>query len=739
MPRPDFDSLRPPTRDAFFNQELSWLDFNARVLEEALDRSNPLLERLKFLAIYATNLDEFFMIRVSGLHQQLESGVTLMSPDGMSPSAQLAAIRTKLGPQLARHMGCLRDDVLPALAARGVRICRLDELPAEQRAALQTYYETEIFPVLTPLAVDPSHPFPVISNLSLNLAILVEPAGGGLAFARVKVPPSLLRFVPVPSVSGVPHEGSSRPASARRGPAEGPAHESTFEFVLLEELIAANIASLFPEVEVHEVHPFRVTRNADLEIEEDEAVDLLKEVEKEVRKRRFGRATRLEVNRAMPQAVRGLLTSALGLEKADVYEVDGPLGVGDFLGLTRLPLPELRDAPLIPAIAPALRTQDNIFSAIAEQDILLHHPYESFEPIVEFIQRAAEDPNVLAIKQTLYRTSGDSPFIDALMEAAERGKQVAAVVELKARFDEENNILWAKKLEQVGVHVSYGLLGLKTHCKVALVVRREPSGIRRYVHLATGNYNPSTAKAYTDLGFFTCRPDFGADVVELFNYLTGYSRQKRYRVLWTSPLDLRGHVLALIRREASKGKEGRLVIKANSLTDTEIIRELYAAAQNGVEVDLLIRGMCCLRPGVAGLSERIRVTSILGRFLEHSRIILAGRGAATEIYVGSADLMARNLDHRVEVIFPVVDPALKARIENEILATYLKDDAKARRLHSDGTWSRSKPTEGQAPTEAQSALIEAARAQIVAVPQSVPLLAVPPPPLAKRKGKRGRN
>lgn len=741
MPRAEHDPARSPVRDAFFNQELSWLDFNARVLEEALDRSNPLLERLKFLAIYATNLDEFFMIRVSGLRQQLESGVTLMSPDGMSPSAQLAAIRTKLGPQLARHMACLRDDVLPALSARGVRICRLDELSAERRAALNAYYETEIFPVLTPLAVDPSHPFPVISNLSLNLAILVEPPGGGLAFARVKVPPSLPRFVPAPPAAlegRVPLvDGRSRQDGASGG-ARAPASEG-FEFVLLEDLIAANVAGLFPDVEVHESHPFRVTRNADLEIEEDEAVDLLKEIEKEVRKRRFGRATRLEVNRAMPQAVRTLLMQALGLDKHDVYELDGPLGVGDFLQMTRLPLIDLRDPPLIPAMPPVLRLQDDLFAAIADQDILLHHPYESFEPVVDFIWRAAEDPHVLAIKQTLYRTSGDSPFIDALMEAAERGKQVAAVVELKARFDEENNILWAKKLEQVGVHVSYGLLGLKTHCKVALVVRREPSGIRRYVHLATGNYNPATAKAYTDVGLFTCRPDFGADVVELFNYLTGYSRQKQYRRLWVAPLSLRENLIALIQREAGKGKEGRLLIKANALTDVEIIRELYAASQRGVEIDLIIRGMCCLRPGMAGLSERIRVTSILGRFLEHSRVYLAGRGEATEIFVGSADLMARNLDHRVEVVFPVVDPVLKRRIEDEILATYLKDNSRARVLHSDGTWARRIPPEGSSPIEAQGTLIEAARAQIAALPAAdPPLLSVPPPVPPKRKTKRGR-
>ncbi|MBM3269269.1 MAG: polyphosphate kinase 1 [Candidatus Sericytochromatia bacterium] len=698
--------------DAFINQELSWLDFNQRVLEEALDRHSPLLERLKFLAIFSTNLDEFFMIRVSGLQQQLASGLAVLSPDGMSPGAQLAAIRQKILPLLDRHMRCLTQEILPALAAKGVRICPLGELAPQQRQQLDAYFHREIFPVLTPLAVDPSHPFPVISNLSLNLAVLVEPPGGGLAFARVKVPPTLPRFVPV-----------------------GDGHE----FVLLEELIAANAASLFPEVQIHEVHPFRVTRNADLEIEEDEAVDLLKAVEREVRKRRFGRATRLEVTVAMPQPVRDLLTQALELDANDVYEVAPPLGVGDFMTLTRVPLPDLHDPPLIPTLPAVLRHEDDLFAIIREQDVLLHHPYESFEPVVDFIWQAAEDPSVLAIKQTLYRTSGDSPFIAALSEAAERGKQVAALVELKARFDEENNILWAKQLERVGVHVSYGLLGLKTHGKVALVVRREHDGIRRYVHLATGNYNPATAKVYTDLGLFTCRPEFGEDASELFNYLTGFSQQREYRRLLVAPINLRRELVDIIRGEGAKGKEGRLIVKANALTDTELIRELYAAGKRGAHVDLIIRGMCCLRPGVPGYSDNIRVSSIVGRFLEHSRIIVAGRGIDSQVWIGSADPMPRNLDHRVEVVFPVVDPALRARIVEEIVEVYLGDVAKARVLGPDGSWTRRAAPDGAIAFEAQAALADRARAQVQIVPPpELPTLSrrIPRPRAKKKKGKR---
>ncbi len=698
--------------DGFINQELSWLDFNSRVLDEALDRQIPLLERLKFLSIFATNLDEFFMIRVSGLQQQLASGLRVLSPDGMSPSAQLAAIRQKILPLLDRHRRCLTEDVLPALSARGLEICKVAQLTAAQRARLDKYFEAEIFPVLTPLAVDPSHPFPVISNLSLNLAMLVEPPGGGLAFARVKVPPTLPRFVPL---------------------GDG------LDYVLLEDLIASNAASLFPEVTLHEVHPFRVTRNADLEIEEDEAVDLLKAVEREVRKRRFGRATRLEVTQSMPQPVRDLLTHALELDPADVYEVDGPLGVGDFMTLTRAPLPDLHDPPLVPALPPVLRHEEDVFAVIREQDVLLHHPFDSFEPVVDFIWQAAEDPNVLAIKQTLYRTSGDSPFIAALSEAAERGKQVAALVELKARFDEENNILWAKQLERVGVHVSYGLMGLKTHCKVALVVRREPDGIRRYVHLATGNYNPSTAKVYTDMGLFTCKPEFGEDASELFNYLTGFSQQRIYRRLLVAPVNLRDEMVRIIRGEAARGEDGRLIIKANALTDPEMIRELYAAGQRGVEIDLIIRGMCCLRPGVPGMSETIRVISVVGRFLEHSRLIVAGRGADARVWLGSADPMPRNLDHRVEVVFPVEDPGLRSRIAEEIVDIYFNDVAKARILGPDGTWTRRLAGDAEAAFDAQVALAERARNQVLAVaPPEPPMLSqrLERPRHKKKKGKR---
>jgi polyphosphate kinase len=692
---------------------MSWLEFNQRVLDEALDPRQPLLERLKFLCIFATNLDEFFMIRVSGLQQQLASGLRVLSPDGMSPSGQLTAIREKLQPILDKHMACLQKDVLPALSARGVRICRVADLTADQREQVDSYFQREIFPVLTPLAVDTSHPFPVISNLSLNLGVLVERPGGGLAFARVKMPASLPRFVPM---------------------GDG------YDYVLVEDLIAANVAALFPGVGIHEAHPFRVTRNADLEIEEDEALDLLQAVEAQVRKRRFGRATRLEVTTQMPDAVRELLIQALELAPADLYEVDGPLGVGDFLTLTRAPLPDLKDPPLVPGLPPVLRYEDDIFAVIREQDVLLHHPFESFEPVVDFIWQAAEDPHVLAIKQTLYRTSGDSPFVAALSEAAERGKQVAVLVELKARFDEENNILWAKKLERVGVHVCYGLVGLKTHCKVALVVRRELEGIRRYVHLATGNYNPSTAKAYTDLGLFTCNPDFGADASDLFNYLTGFSQQKEFRQMKVAPVNLREATIGLIRREAEKGPAGRLILKANALTDAEVIRELYAASQRWVEIDLIIRGMCCLRPGVPGLSESIRVTSVVGRFLEHSRIIVAGRGDDADVWLGSADPMARNFDKRVEVVFPVVDPTLRARIREEILDAYLADNEKARVLGPDGTWLHRAPLEGEEPFDSQAELVERARAHLLYVPPvETPVLSTVVTRPARSKKKKAKR
>ncbi|MEB3205072.1 MAG: polyphosphate kinase 1 [Candidatus Sericytochromatia bacterium] len=678
MPRLPRRGVRTP----YLNAEISWLDFNSRVLEEAADPGLPWLERLRFLAIAATNLDEFFMIRVAGLQQQQASGRHVLSPDGLGPTAQLEVIRGRVLEMTRRFEAILARELMPALEPHGIRLVRHQDLPTPERERLARWYLEEVFPVLTPLAVDTSHPFPIISNLSLNLGILVDGPHGGEAFARVKLPPNLPRFVPV--LGGL-------------------------AFLPLEDLVTAHVDTLFPEIRVRAIHPFRVTRHADIEIAEDEAVDLLKVVEQEVRKRRFGRATRLEVTHRMPAGMREMLVRALSLSEQDVYAADGLLGLGDLMQVARLPVPELQVPSHLPVVPKPFRREEDLFAVIRDRDVLVHHPFEAFDPVVDFIWQAAEDPSVLAIKQTLYRTTGDSGFIEALGEAAERGKQVAVVVELKARFDEENNILWAKRLEQRGVHVTYGLVGLKTHGKMALVVRREPDGIRRYVHMATGNYNPSTARGYTDLGLFTADPEVGADATDLFNTLTGYSRKQAYRRLLVAPDGMRGRLVGLIREEAAKGEQGRIIFKCNALTDIPIIRELYAASQAGASIDLVIRGMCCLRPGVPGLSERIRVRSIVGRFLEHSRVFLFGQGDDARIWVGSADMMARNLDHRVEVLFPVRDSGAARRIREEVLASYLADDVKARVLDAEGNWGRASRAPGAVPVDAQAYLTEVSR------------------------------
>jgi polyphosphate kinase len=674
-----------------FNRELSWIEFNYRVLEEALDQSNPLLERLKFLCIFSTNLDEFFMIRVSGLMQQVDAGVTVLSPDGISAANQLKAITDKLRPMIAKLMDCLVNDVMPELESRGIRVIPYQQLSGAQRAELREYYNSYIFPILTPLAVDPSHPFPYISNLSLNLAMRVEPQGHAddRRFARLKVPPVVPRLLPV---SGDGHQ-----------------------FVLLEQVIAANIDSLFPEMRVSDIHPFRVTRDADIEIEQDEAGDLLKTVEQQLRRRRFGSGVRLEVDTNMPADMLQFLTDSLGLEAEDVFTVDGPLCPSDLMQLYKLDYPALKDEPFTPAVPAALRTDDTIFDVLRKQDVVLHHPYESFAPVVDFIRAAARDPNVLAIKQTLYRTSGDSPVVDALMDACERGKQVAVLVELKARFDEENNIVWARKMERAGVHVVYGLLGLKTHCKLALVVRQEADGLRRYVHLGTGNYNPSTARLYTDIGLLTSNPDIGADATELFNFLTGFSRQMSYRKLMVAPVGLREGFIRLIRREVehkNAGREARIIAKINSLTDTRTIRELYDASQAGVTIDLLVRGVCCLRPGIPGISENIRVRSIVGRFLEHSRIFWFYNGGADEYFLGSADWMNRNLDRRVETVFPVEEARARAKVK-EILDSYMLDTAKSRELNPDGAYTRVAIPDGAPAVNVQELFLARAKGESV--------------------------
>ncbi len=651
------------------NRELSWIEFNSRVLDEALDPSQPLLERLKFLSIFSTNLDEFFMVRISGLQEQVEANPNMLSPDGMTPSLQLRKISERLRPLLDLQMRCLLKQVLPGLEKFGVRLVPYGRLKKEQQESLRLFFNERVFPVLTPLSVDPSHPFPYISNISMNLGTLVVPEkpedGEAPRFARVKLPPNVPRLIPV----------------------EGDDHG----FVLLEEVIAAHIEMLFPGMQILECQPFRITRDADIEIEEDEAGDLLKTVEQQVRQRRFGFGVRLEVAAGMSPATVNLLRNSMELVDQDVYIIDGPLNIPDLMALYKLDLPELKDLSFTPTTPGSLRTGETIFDAIRHQDILLHHPYESFAPVVEFLRQAARDPNVLAIKQTLYRVGKDSPIVEALIEAAENGKQVAVLVELKARFDEENNILWARRLEKAGVHVVYGLVGLKTHAKIALVVRQEQGTLRRYVHLSTGNYNPVTARIYTDLGFFTADPDFGADASDLFNYLTGYSHQVRYRKLLVAPVNLRKSITELIRREIvnyQAGKPSGVMAKFNGFTDAGMIEEMYAASREGVPIDLIVRGICCLRPGIHGVSETIRVGSLVGRFLEHSRVYRFINGGKEEIYLGSSDLMNRNLDRRVEVLFPIEDDRLKERIVREVLETAILDNVKMRWLQMDGTYLR---------------------------------------------------
>ena len=673
------------SESGLLNRELSWIEFNRRVLDEALDPSLPLLERLKFLAIFATNLDEFFMVRVSGLQEQLEANPMMLSPDGFTPATQLRLIAERLRPLVDLQMRCLRDQILPGLEGFGVRILSYGKLTHSQREEMRTFYNERVFPVLTPLSVDPTHPFPYISNVSLNLGTLVIPEDAENAeeprFARVKLPPNVPRLIPV--------------------------SDAGYTFVLLEEVIAAHIETLFPGMRVVECQPFRITRDADIEIEEDEAGDLLKTVEQQLRQRRFGFGVRLEVANGMSPHMVKLLRHSLEMEEQDVYTIDGPLYVPDLMALYKLDLPELKDIPFNAVTPPALVTKESIFDVVRYQDVLLHHPYESFAPVVEFLRSAARDPNVLAIKQTLYRVGTASPIVEALIEAAERGKQVAVLVELKARFDEENNIIWARRLEQAGVHVVYGVLGLKTHAKLALVVRQEKSTLRRYCHLGTGNYNPVTARIYTDLGLFTADPDFGADVSDLFNFLTGFSRQSRYRKLLVAPVSLRKAIVEMIRHEVEnhrKGLPAGITAKFNSLTDTEMIEEFYAASREGVPIDLLVRGVCCLKPGLEGRSDNIRVGSLVGRFLEHSRVYRFINGGNERIYLGSADLMNRNLDRRVEVLFPIEDEKLKDRIRTEVLDGFFADTVKMRVLKSDGSYTRPRVA-GESANDAQTELL----------------------------------
>ncbi|MEQ8383212.1 MAG: polyphosphate kinase 1 [Coleofasciculus sp. A1-SPW-01] len=681
-------SLRDPKY--YFNRELSWLEFNDRVLHEALDSRTPLLERLKFLAIFSSNLDEFFMVRVAGLKQQVEAGVTSLTADGRTPSDQLDGINHRLLPMVKEQHEHFEQILRPLLAKQGIYLLEYMDLNSEQRTYLQNYFEEQIFPVLTPLAVDPSHPFPYISNLSLNLAVVVkDPEQGEEFFARVKVPKVLPRFVALPEPLRERQKG--KPA--------------LWMGVPLEQVIAHNLEFLFPGMNIQEYHPFRITRNADLAVEEDEADDLLLAIEEGLRKRRLGgSAVRMEIHATVPETLRETLMREMGLQDSDVYEIDGLLGLGDLMSFMGLPLPELKDThwtPVMPVELRSLSGEDDgedFFSIIRQRDLFVHHPYHSFSGTVQrFITQAADDPNVLAIKMTLYRTSGDSPIVKALIKAAENGKQVAVLVELKARFDEENNILWARKLEQAGVHVVYGIIKLKTHTKIVLVVRQDEKRIRRYVHIGTGNYNPKTARIYTDLGLLSCREDLGADLTDLFNFLTGYSRQRSYRKLLVAPVNLRDRMTTMIQREIEhcrQGNTGRIVAKMNSLVDPKIIATLYEASQAGVQIDLIVRGICCLRPGVVGVSDNIRVISIVGRFLEHSRIYYFYNQGDEEVYIGSADWMRRNLDRRVEAITPIEDPEIIKDLQ-EILAIMMADNRQAWELQPDGRYVQRQPEDAK--------------------------------------------
>ena len=664
----------------FFNRELSWLEFNSRVLHEAFDDRNPLLERLKFLSIFSTNLDEFYMVRVAGLRRQVAAGVTATGPDGVSPVVLLDAIDRRVRELNTRGHECLHRVLVPALEKHGIKLVRMSDLTASEWNTVDVFFESEVFPVLTPLAVDPGHPFPYVSNLSLSLAVEIRDPDRGIDhFARVKVPKSLPRWVPF-----------------------GRGHH----FVPLEEVIGANLGSLFPGMQVLGWWAFKVTRYSDLELDKtvDEPEDLLAMIEEQVFQRRFGEVVKLEVQDGMPQHIRALILEELRegetlpglvLTERDVFDGGPLLELGDLMSIATLDIPEIRDAPFVPLVPMAMRDATrSIFDMIRERDLLVHHPFESFTATVEhFLDVASRDDQVLAIKLTLYRTSGDTAIVRALTEAAQRGKQVAVLVELQARFDEANNITWARTLENFGVHVAYGLPGLKTHSKVALVVRREPDGIRRYVHIGTGNYNSKTARTYTDIGLFTASPSIGADLSDLFNSLTGFSRQRVFRKLLVAPANMRERFLELIANEtlaAREGRNGRIIAKMNALVDPGIIEALYEASQAGVEIDLIVRGICCLRPGVPGVSERIRVTSIVGRFLEHSRLFYFANGAEERYFLGSADWMPRNLDRRVEAITPVEDRTLHARLQ-ALLETCLADNRQAWELRPDGTYVQRTP------------------------------------------------
>lgn len=687
---PDFAHGTP---DMFFNREISWLEFNDRVLSEARDPSVPLLERLKFVVIAASNLDEFFMVRVAGLVGQVRDGVAALQADGLTPTEQLSAIASRVGRSRGAMSHTVLTEILPELAGRGVRLLDVSSLSAAGHAHVVDYFHRQVMPVLTPLAIDPGHPFPHLRNKSLNLIAILSGTGtspDAPAFAVVQVPQVLRRLVRVPceEVGGV------RAA-----------------YVLLDDLISSLMGELFPGFECRGAWAFRVIRNFDLSIDEEEAEDLLEVVKQEMRRRDRGNAVAVLVDGRVDASALEMLRESISIDPQYVFRVDGPLNLPDLSHLAESLSddPSLRDEPFVPQRLPPFRNHDDVFAVIAQGDVLLHHPYESFDPVVELIEQAAADPNVLAIKQTLYRTSGDSPIVKALMRAAENHKQVTALVEIKARFDEENNIVWARRMEEAGVHVVYGLVGLKTHAKAALVVRREGSELRRYVHLGTGNYNPATARLYTDLSYFTCKPEFGEDASSLFNLLTSCTAPATWRKLIVAPLGLHERILGLIEREAAHaraGRRARIVAKMNSLVDPDVILALYRASQAGVSIDLTVRGICCLKAGVPGVSENIRVRALVDRFLEHARIFLFEANGAHEIYCSSADWMPRNFHRRVEVLFPIEDERLRARIVDEVLAVELRDDVKSHVLTLDGTYARSPRKEG---LRAQSEFLRRAR------------------------------
>ena len=692
-------SLDDPT--LYLNRELSLLEFQRRVLEEAMEADKPLLERVSFLAIFGSNVDELFMVRVAALKQQVAAGSPKRSLDERTPAQQLKAIRETVNALTEQAYACWYQQLLPALADEGIRIVTYDSLSGDEQAALRDYFSRMIYPVLTPQGVDAGRPFPRMSGLSVSLVAQIKDQGGDIKLARVKVPDGLPQLLPVPESGEKPHRSGGKRA------------KSALRFVWIEEVVKANLGELFPGLEVLESYPVRVTRDAEVAIKEIESDDLLETIEAEVWQRRFRGAVRLQVAEDLPDHMLSLLVSQLHLEDEDVYRFKSPMALKRLWDLVALDRPDLKFRPLAPVVPKRLRlkTKQDIFSVIREGDVLLHHPYESFQPVVDFLRTAAFDPNVLAIKMTLYRTGRKSPIVEALFDAAEEGKQVVVLVELKARFDEESNIDWARALEAKGVHVVYGIVGLKVHCKTALVVRHEGDVMRKYVHLGTGNYNAATARIYTDFGLLTCDETIGNDAVALFDRLTGYEGNTRYDKLLVAPRYLRPRLAELIEREiahAAAGKPARIIAKANGLDHPEMIKLLYRASQAGVKIDLLIRGICSLKPGVPGVSDNITVGSIVGRFLEHSRIYWFANDGDEEVYVGSADLLPRNLDHRVEVVFPVLDRRLLRRLKEEVLDAYLKDTANARQLRADGSYTMRQPEEGGEPFDTQAYFLDLA-------------------------------